>query len=93
MNIEERDMKQASDAPRFLGVVEGFINSQYRPAGTFDPNEHQRFLLMTSQEIILDLADMVDMELNDAAEAMLALGYRTTILDGKVGWLLERRDE
>ena len=46
---------------------------------------------MTSQEIILDLVDMVDIELNDVAEAMMFLGYRTIIHDGKVGWLLERR--
>ena len=43
---------------------------------------------MTSQEIIIDLADMVDLELNDVAEAMSYLGYVVARIDGKTGWLL-----
>ncbi len=38
---------------------------------------------MSSQEIILELADMVDMEMNDVADAMVFLGYRTIIHEGK----------
>ena len=63
------------------------------PASTFDPTDRTRFRILTSQEIVLELADMVDMELNDVAEAMMFLGYRTIISDGKVGWLLQRRSE
>ena len=91
-NKSRQVKKNASRKPRFLGLIEGFINTQYRPTRAFDPAERTRFRVMTSQEIILDLADMVDMELNDVAEAMMYLGYRTIIHDGKAGWLLERRN-
>lgn len=86
-NISEPDPNK----PKFLGVIEGFINSRYQPTRHFNPDDHRNFRIMTSQEIILDLADMVDMELNDVAEAMMYLGYRTIVSDGKVGWLLHRR--
>lgn len=79
--------------PKFLGVIEGFINTQYRPTRGFNPDDRHTFRIMTSQEIILDLADMVDMELNDVADAMIFLGYRTILHDGKVGWLLQRRGD
>lgn len=97
MKTEDNNIEQANDQtsrkPKFLGVVEGFINSQYRPTRGYNPDDRRRFRIMTSQEIILELADMVDMELNDVAEAMIFLGYRTLIIDGKVGWLLERRTD
>lgn len=95
MNTDENDIEQGREQdtakPKFLGVVEGYINSQYQPTRLFNPNDRTRFRIMTSQEIILELADMVDMELNDVADAMIYLGYRPAIYDGKVGWLLERR--
>ena len=97
MSTEENNIEQsrgqASDSPKFLGVIEGFINTQYRPTRGFNPDDRKHFRIMTSQEIILELADMVDMELNDVAAAMMHLGYRTIIHDDKVGWLLERRSE
>lgn len=77
--------------PRFLGVIEGFINSEWQPTRMFNPADRRRFRIMTSQEIVIELADMVDMELNDVAVAMSYLGYRTILYEGKVGWLLERR--
>lgn len=89
--IKDPDKKSAIDQPRFFGVIEGFINTQYRPSRGYNPDDRRNFRIMTSQEIILDLVDMVDIELNDVAEAMMFLGYRTIIHDGKVGWLLERR--
>lgn len=89
-NNSEESREQAPATPKFLGVIEGFISTQYRPTRGFNPEDRTHFRIMTSQEIILDLADMVDMELNDVAEAMMFLGYRTIIHDGKVGWLLER---
>lgn len=92
-NCKEPEMDPAPNKPKFLGVIEGFINTQYRPSRGFNPDDRRNFRIMTSQEIILDLADMVDMELNDVAEAMMYLGYRTIIYDGKVGWLLQRRSE
>lgn len=92
-NKSRQGKKSAAPRPRFLGVIEGFINTQYRPSRAYNPDDRKHFRIMTSQEIILDLADMVDMELNDVADAMMYLGYRTIIYDSKVGWLLERRSE
>lgn len=97
MNTDDNNLHNEPELesckPEFLGVIEGYINTQYHPTRGFNPNDRTRFRIMTSQEIILDLADMVDMALNDVAEAMIYLGYRTIIYDGKVGWLLERRSE
>lgn len=92
-NSKEPGMDPVSSKPKFLGVIEGFINTQYCPSRGYNPDDRRNFRIMTSQEIILDLADMVDMELNDVAEAMMYLGYRTIIYDGKVGWLLQRRSQ
>lgn len=92
-NRKASDLEPDADKPKFLGVIEGYINTQYHPTRGFNPADRRNFRIMTSQEIILDLADMVDMGLNDVAEAMMYLGYRTIIHDGKVGWLLERRIE
>lgn len=92
-NSKEPGMGPDTKKPKFLGVIEGFINTQYRPSRGYNPDDRRNFRIMTSQEIILDLADMVDMELNDVAEAMMYLGYRTIIYDGKVGWLLQIRHE
>lgn len=92
-DINEQAQDSEAGKPKFLGVIEGFINSEYHPTRGFNPDDRKHFRIMTSQEIILDLADMVDMGLNDVAEAMMFLGYRTIIHDGKVGWLLERRTD
>lgn len=96
MNTEDEpgkasEMEPVSNKPKFLGVIEGFINSRYQPTRASNPDDHRDFRVMTSQEIILDLADMVDMELNDVAEAMMCLGYHTTVSGNKVGWLLHCR--
>ena len=80
-----------SAKPRFTDIIDGYINTNWRPTRGFNPDNPNRFRLMTSQEIVLELTDMVDLELNDVAAAMIYLGYRTIIYDDKVGWLLERR--
>ena len=85
------DKTSTADTPRFLGVIDGYINSEWRPARGYNPDDRRNFCIKTSQEIILDLADMVDIELNDVAAAMMHLGYRTIIIEGKAGWLLQRR--
>ncbi|WP_289769202.1 hypothetical protein [Muribaculum intestinale] len=95
MNTEENNIEQSREqapaVPKFLGVIEGFINTEWMPTRGFNPDDITRFRILTSQEIIIDLADMVDLELNDVAQAMIYLGYRTIVYEGKVGWLLERR--
>ena len=77
---------QEKEAPRFTAVIEGYLTG-YRPMnrGNFNPKTME---IRTSQEIIVDLAEMVDIELNEVAEAMLYLGYCTAMTDHKVGWLL-----
>lgn len=75
--------------PRFLGVIEGYLPGRYTPGNPSACDiRHTAHLVMTSQEIIIDLADMVDLELNDVAEAMSYLGYVVARIDGKTGWLL-----
>lgn len=89
-NTAKHGEADAPRKPKFLGVIEGYINTDWCPARMFHPDD-ARFRIMSSQEIILELADMVDMEMNDVADAMVFLGYRTIIHEGIVGWLLERQ--
>lgn len=92
-NITESPMEESNEkeAPRFTTIIEGYL-SGYCPMnrGNFNP---KTMTIRTSQEIITDLAEMVDIELNDVAEAMLHLGYCTVISDHKVGWLLGKDSE
>lgn len=87
-NIPEYPMEESNEkeAPRFTAIIQGYL-AGYRPMnrGNFNP---KKMTIRTSQEIIGDLAEMVDIELNDVAEAMLHLGYCTAVSDHKVGWLL-----
>lgn len=80
------DETEDKEKPRFAAVIEGYL-SGYRPMnrGNFNP---KRMEIRTSQEIAGDLAEMVDIELNEVAEAMQYLGYCTCVNDNKVGWLL-----
>ena len=47
MNTEENNSEvsreQAPATPKFLGVIEGFINTQYHPTRGFNPNDRTRF--------------------------------------------------
>lgn len=87
-------MKKDSSAPeerpvpQFASIIEGYLS-----ASGFTPMNRDNFnpkgmAIRSSQEIILDLADMVDLSLNDVAESMLYLGYCTCVSEDKVGWLL-----
>ncbi|MCM1141779.1 MAG: hypothetical protein NC453_24680 [Muribaculum sp.] len=86
LNINHMDETNEKEVPRFAAVIEGYLCG-YRPMnrGNFDP---KRMEIRTSQEIAGDLAEMVDIELNEVAEAMQYLGYCTAVGDHKVGWLL-----
>lgn len=75
-------------APQFAPIIHGYLS-----ASGFAPMDRGNFnskgmTIRSSQEIILDLADMVDLSLNDVAESMLHLGYSTCVSEDKVGWLL-----
>lgn len=87
-HIIEPPMEESNEkeAPRFASIIEGYLTG-YCPMnrGNFNP---KTMTIRTSQEIITDLAEMVDIELNEVADAMIYLGYCTVISDHKVGWLL-----
>lgn len=91
-NITESPMEESNkkEAPRFTPIIRGYL-SGYSPMdrGNFNP---RTAVIRTSIEIINDLAEMVDIDTNDVAEAMLYLGYKTVVSDHKVGWLLGSED-
>lgn len=79
-------------APEFAPVIAGYLAGIYAPMDWRRPGEgptETRWILRSSQEIQLELADMADLELNDVAAAMLYLGYRTATAEGKTGWLMK----
>lgn len=85
----EHIKKQQSDEepmPKFLGLIEGYLGGEYEPVRVFIPGHHR---VVSSQEILIELADMADLELNDVVNAMTYLGYRVTRYDGKIGWVLK----
>lgn len=92
MNKENDNAReQGAEQPPFLTIVEGYLwGINGKPTGkhpaTIDP---KRTRVITSQEIVLELADMADMELNDVARCMSYLGYICGSWDGKIGWLVQ----
>lgn len=87
-------MKQHSDnelreTPTFADIIKGYLQPEFRPATEINPEAKATYRVMTSQEILLDLADMVELSINEVAESMTLLGYHTAKIDGKVGWLME----
>jgi len=84
--MEKESKNREKPAPQFASLIEGYL-MDYKPMNrsNYDP---KHMVIRTSQEIILDLADMVDLSLNEVAEAMTYLGYCTIVYDHKVGWLL-----
>ena len=87
-------MAQPSDnelreTPTFADIIKGYLEPEFSPATDIDPEAVGKYRVMTSQEILLDLADMVELSINEVAESMTLLGYHTAKIDGKVGWLME----
>ena len=95
MNNEQATTPQHQEgrrAPEFAPVIAGYLAGIYAPMDWRRPGEgptETRWILRSSQEIQLELADMADLELNDVATAMLYLGYRTATAEGKTGWLMK----
>lgn len=93
-DITFQTMKQPSDnelreTPTFADIIKGYLQPEFRPVADIDPEAIATYRVMTSQEILLDLADMVELSINEVAESMTLLGYHTAKIDGKVGWLME----
>lgn len=89
-NIPMDEQESLNLKPPFTDIIEGYLNG-YRPMNRDNFNA-KTMEVRTSQEIIIDLADMVDIELNEVAAAMSWLGYKTCVIDHKVGWLLGRSE-
>lgn len=85
-NITMEEQDDLIEKPPFTDIIEGYLYG-YKPMDRGNFNL-KGMTIRSSQEIILDLADMVDLSLNDVAESMLYLGYRTCVAEHKVGWLL-----
>ena len=79
---------EQSTPPFLQTILEGCL-SGYAPADAADDANACR--VVSSQEILLDLADMADISLNDLAATMARLGYSATRRDGKVGWLIKAK--
>lgn len=90
---EDANKHQQPTKPAYISIIEGYLSADWAPAKKADTDTPTRFRIMTSQEIVLELADMADLELNDVAEAMTSLGYCACTCDGKVGWLMQHRSE
>ena len=78
---------QDSDSVAFH-IVNGYLAENSIPA---TPGDRTHTHVISSQEILLDLADMADVSINDVAQAMKSLGYITARREGKVGWLVKSK--
>lgn len=76
--------------PAFLPIVQGSLwGINGKPQTLATAIDIKRTRIITSQEIVLELADMADMELNDVAACMTYLGYVCGSYEGKIGWLIQ----
>lgn len=81
-------MEKESTPPQYTTLIGGYLTgSGYRPLTSGIPAPRHT-TLRTSQEIIIDLADMADLTLNEVAACMIHLGYTTSCHEGRTGWLL-----
>lgn len=87
--MKQHSNNQRSEAPTYANIIKGYLEPEYRPVTDIDTEAVATYRVMTSQEILLDLADMIELSINEVAEAMTLLGYQTSKIDGKVGWLME----
>lgn len=93
MNKKTHKIKKNSSAttsPDFCNLVQGYLWSINGQPGSPKPESPDltRTTAITSQEIVLALADMADININDVAASMTHLGYICGAIDGKLGWLV-----
>ena len=83
--------EEGSQEPPFCSIVSGYLwGIDGKPTGTDRWRLHpESTRVFTSQEIVLALADMADLELNDVARCMIHLGYVCGSIDGNIGWLVQ----
>lgn len=84
------DRTKKGEIPGCLVVLADYIGA-FVPAD--DPNEPGGGVeVRTSMDIVLDLADMASIEINDVSTAMAAAGFRMTVhADRGIGWLMKRK--
>lgn len=85
--IAERSSAQDSGSVAFH-IIKGYLEDVSGPATSDEQTDTH---VISSQEILLDLADMADVSINDVAQTMKSLGYITARRDGKVGWLVKSK--
>lgn len=77
------------DSP-VVNMIHGFICRDFEPTDTFDSSDPGKYLILSTQDIIIEMVDMADLELNDVAAAMHQLGFHTVRYEDHVGWLLKK---
>ena len=74
--------------PYYVDILTAWL-SQWQPAEEPYPEEVR---VKTSEDIVAELADMVDLSIVDVAKLMQALGFKPVYLrDGRHGWAMIRR--
>lgn len=86
-DIDTTAQGEATLAPPFTNIVSGYLYGICgEPATREVDSKHVR--VVSSQDIVLELADMVDVGLNEVSACMAYLGYHCGSIDGKLGWLV-----
>lgn len=75
-----------SAQPWHVRLIDGWLRGRYEPTPLYCAAEHR---LMSSLDIVIELADMADLEVNQVAEAMASLGYFVGHDNGRSGWALK----
>lgn len=74
--LEARDPKLVKKKSSEEIIIEQFVKS-------CEPS------VLSSQEIMLALAEIADLSISDVSTTMTRLGYSLKNVDGKLGWLIE----
>ena len=70
-------------------LVEWYMSQYNIPTGTAD----ERTILITSEDILRAINDMVDLSINDVATTLLSLGYKAEYVEGQHGWRVALKEK
>ncbi len=74
--------------PYYVSILEAWLR-QWEPT---EDHLHPEVKIKTSEDIVMELADMVDLSIIDVAKLMQVLGLKPVYLrDGRHGWAMRRR--
>lgn len=69
-------------------LIKTFMSRLPKPTGAAD----EKVSIITSEDIMLELADMADFTLNEIAETLIAMGYEAEFgEDGCYGWRVVKK--